>query len=400
MGSKLRFFLIGLAVLGLIASAIWWAIGPNWRGLIQNMPQDKDVLFWEQSQRSAIFRMMDEVSFLVESRRIEVGDDVRALPKGAPLDLPVDMEAYAGEQNLAGLIILHNGEIRHEQYGLGFQPDERWTSFSVAKSYTSTLVGAAILDGYIQSLDDPVSTYLPGLIGSAYDDVTIQQLLTMSSGVAWNEDYGDPNSDVAQIADYKSPNDLSDTVSYMKDLPRAHPPGEVWNYSTGETNLIGLLVRAVTGKDLATYLSEKVWAPYGMQQSGSWLLNDDGSEISGCCIQAATRDYARFGQYVLEDGFVDGQRTVPDGWFEQASFPHAEVDRSFDTGGYGYQWWIDPDGSFRAGGIFGQGIFIDPSRRLVIASNSNWTSPLGLLDGERERRRAFYTTVQDAIDAE
>lgn len=402
MGKKTKNFGIGLVVFAIAASAAWWAMGPNWRSLLLHLPTDRNILFWSQSQREISFRMTDKLSFLAKSNKIEMGEKVRDLPEGAPLDLPMDMDAYVEAQNLAGLVILHDGKVRYEQYGLGFKPDERWTSFSVAKSFTSTLVGAAIHDGYIESLDDKVSKYVSGLEGSPYDDVTLTQLLTMTSGVAWNEDYEDPQSDVALFANYEADDDLPLIVSYMRTLERAHPPGEKWHYSTGETNLIGILVSEATGKPLATYLSEKVWAPFGMQQNATWLLGGDGIEMSGCCLQAATRDFARFGQYVLEDGVVDGIRTVPEGWFAAASSRYINADRFYETADYGYQWWVDPEPitSFRAGGIFGQGILIDPHRNLVIASNSNWTSALGLKDGERDRRLNFYRTVQVAVDAE
>ena len=224
---------------------------------------------------------MDRVSFLVEARDIPASDTVKALPEGAPLDLGFDLDGYIAEQQHASIVILHNGAVRYEGYGLDFDADGRWTSFSVAKSFTSTLVGAAIKDGYIDSLDDPVSQYIPDLQGSAYDSVTVEQLLTMTSGVRWIEDYEDPSSDVALFNTHVSEDGSSNLVSYMKALPRAHAPGEVWNYSTGETNLIGILVSEATGKLLADYLSEKIWSSYGMEQDATWLLNEDGTEVSG-----------------------------------------------------------------------------------------------------------------------
>ena len=188
---------IGLGVVALVAAIFWWMIGSDWRRLLLSAPSNADVLFWTQDQRDAGFRMLDRVSFLVEARDIPASDTVKALPEGAPLNLGFDLEAYIAEQQHAAIVILHNGAIRYEGYGLDFDAEGRWTSFSVAKSFTSTLVGAAIKDGYIDSLDDPVSKYIPGLQGSAYDSVTVEQLLTMTSGVRWIEDYEDPTSDVA-----------------------------------------------------------------------------------------------------------------------------------------------------------------------------------------------------------
>ena len=389
---------IGLGVIVLIAAAVWWWIGPDWRRLLSNPPTNADVLFWSQGQRDAGFRMLDRVPFIVEARTISASENVRQFEQGPPLSLGFDMDTYLEQQRHSAMVIVQNGAIRLEAYGLDFHDEGRWTSFSVAKSLTSTLVGAAIKDGYISSLQDPVSDYISGLKGSVYDAVTIEQLLAMSSGAAWNEDYEDPQSDVALFNQHTAEDGESNLVSYMKTLDRAHPPGEVWNYSTGETNLIGILVREATGRDLADYLSEKIWMPYGMQQDATWLLNEDGSEISGCCIQAATRDFARFGQFILEGGKIDGEDILPEGWITQATTKRIGI--GADGYGYGFQWWTFDEGYFAAQGIFGQGIFIDPSRQLVIASNSSWTSAIGERGGERARREQFYRDVIEAIDAE
>lgn len=392
---------IGIAggVIILVLGAVWALIGPDWRALLAHPPSGRDVLFWSNPQRDAAFRMMDRLPFLIESRPIPKGETTRPLPEGPPLDLgPLDLDAYLAAQNTAALIILQDGQIRLERYGNHFTPQGRWTSFSVAKSLTSTLVGAAILDGYIESLDDPVARYIPDLAGSPYDDVTLAQLLTMTSGVAWNEDYEDPDSDVARFDRHVPAPGMNGIVSYMRTLSRAHPPGEVWNYSTGETNLIGVLVSEATGKSLSDYLSENIWAPYGMEEDATWLLGQDGHEISGCCIQASTRDYARFGQFMLEGAATPDGPVVPADWLPAATVKQAGIG---EPGyGYGYQWWTWDDGSFQADGIFGQGIFIDPARHLVIASNANWTTALGLRDGEWPARADFYRKVQAAIDAE
>lgn len=389
---------IGLGIVALIAAVFWSLIGSDWRRLITSLPTNAEVLFWTQSQRDAGFRMLDRVPVLVEARKIPASDTLHELSDGPELTLSLDLDVYMDEQRHAGLVIVHNDEIRLERYGLGFKEDGRWTSFSVAKSLTSTLVGIAIKEGHIESLNDPVSKYISGLENSAYDDVTVEQLLTMSSGVAWDETYTDPNSDVAMFNLHEAEDGGSNLVSYMATLPRAHPAGEVWNYSTGETNLIGVLVTEATGKTLSEYLSEKIWGPYGMQQDASWLLNEDGTEISGCCIQATTRDFARFGQFILEGAQIDGERLVPDGWIDQATTKRISYG---EPGlGYGYQWWTYDDGAFAADGIFGQGIFIDPNRNLVITTNSSWSTALGNVDREHANREAFYKAVTAAIDAE
>ena len=186
------------------------------------------------------------------------------------------------------------------------------------------------------------------------------------------------------------------TVSYMRKLPRAHPPGTVWHYSTGETNLIGVLVSSATKKPLAQYLQEKIWQPAGMEAPATWLLGKTGHEIAGCCLQAETRDFARFGLFVLAGGGARGQQIVPPEWFAQATTKRIDIGEPGH--GYGFQWWTYDDGSVAAQGIFGQGIFIDPKRHLVIATNADWTR--ATKGPEPEAREAFYKQVQALLDAE
>ena len=380
----------------LAAGGAWYAsLDKETRGLLSALPTDRDVLSWKQSQREAAFRAMDRMPVLAKASSVTASPTPLPLPAGQPLEIP-GIDEYLRQQNTAGLVILQDGRVRFERYGLGFDAAGRWTSFSVAKSFTSTLVGAAIQDGHIKSLEDKVSAYLPGLRGSAYDDVTVRQLLTMSSGVRWNEDYEDPKADVAQFNNATPEAGMDATVSYLRKLPRAHPPGELWNYNTGETNLIGVLVSAATGKPLAQYLQEKIWHPAGMESQATWLLGRTGNEIAGCCLQASTRDFARFGLFVLANGASSGQQVVPPDWFAQATRKQKDIG---DPGrGYGFQWWTYDDGSVAAQGIFGQGIYIDPQRRLVIASNSNWTR--ASLGPESKAREAFYAQVRALIDAE
>ena len=390
-------------VLGVVAALVvagtagWFSLDKETRGLLATVPTNKDLLFWSQPQRDAAFRALDRLPILAKARAIPAGPTPLPLPPGPPLKLPVDIDAYMAGQRSAALLVVHDGKLRLERYGLGVDAAGRWTSFSVAKSITSTLVGAALRDGHIRSMDDKVTDYIPQLKGSAYDSVNLRQLLTMTSGVRWNEDYSDPNSDVALFAKQKSEDGMDALVSYLRKLPRDVPAGTRWNYSTGETNLVGVLVSQATKKPLATYLSEKIWVPAGMEQQATWILNSSGQEISGCCIQAATRDFARFGLFVLGGAQVQGKSIVPDGWLQEATTRRVGIDRP--GRGYGYQWWTYDDGSVGAIGIFGQGIFIDPKRKLVIASNANWAS--GARDPTASRAREdFYKAVQKAVDDE
>lgn len=391
---------IALGLLGavVVAGGIGWAsLDRDLRGLLAALPTNRDLLFWSERQRDAAFRALDRLPVLARARVVAAGGTPRPLPNGPALALPLDVDAYMAAQRSAALLILHDGKLRLERYGLGFDAGGRWTSFSVAKSVTSMLVGAAIADGHIRSMDDKVSDYIPQMKGSAYDGVSIRQLLTMTSGVRWNEDYADPKSDVARFDRHEAPPGVDALVDYLRRLPREATAGTRWLYSTGETNLVGVLVAQATGKPLSEYLSQKIWVPAGMEQQATWILSRGGNEISGCCIQAATRDFARFGQFVLEGARAAGRPVVPEGWLAEATREHTGIGQP--GRGYGYQWWTYADGSFAARGIFGQGIFIDPKRRLVIASNANWGG--GATDpAASAAREDFYRAVQKAVDDE
>jgi CubicO group peptidase (beta-lactamase class C family) len=388
---------IALAAFGalVVGGGLWFSsLDRETRGLLATLPTNGDVLSWRMNQRDAAFRAMDRLPLLARASRISPSPEPLPLPAGTPLEIP-GVDEYLEDQRAAALVIVHDGQVRFERYGLGFDAAGRWTSFSVAKSFTSTLVGAAIQDGAIGSLEDKVSRYIPDLLESAYDEVTIRQLLTMTSGVRWTEDYEDPDSDVAQFNNAKPDPGVDATVSYMRALPRSHPPGEVWHYNTGETNLIGVLVSSATGKPLGQYLQEKIWHPAGMEAAATWLQGRTGHEIAGCCMQAATRDFARFGLFVLANGNAGGRQIVPEDWFSEAIRTQKDIGQP--GRGYGFQWWTYDDGAVAAQGIFGQAIFIDPARRLVIASNSNW--PRASLGPQREARDAFYDKVRALIDA-
>ncbi|MEH6637521.1 MAG: serine hydrolase [Halioglobus sp.] len=394
----MRKWIVGILVL--IAAGLglaYLSADKDARNLLANMPTDRNVLFWTIPQRDAAFRALDSIPVLAEANVIESGNTIFPLPKGEPIATATNVDTYMKEQRTAGLLIIQDGKVRLEKYGLEFDAKGRWTSFSVAKSFTSTLVGAAIKDGFINSIDDTVSDYIPDLQGSVYDDVSVKQLLTMTSGVKWNEDYEDRNSDVARFNEHKAEPGVDATVSYMRTLTREAPAGSKWVYKTGETNLIGVLVSSATKKKLSAYLSEKIWAPFGMEQNASWLLGLTGHEISGCCIQASTRDFARFGLFMLGGAMADGKVVLPDDWIAPATTKQVDIGRPGK--GYGYQWWTYDDGSFAAQGIFGQGIFIDPKRKLVIASNSNWPKATDRKTVGAQRD-AFYKSVQAAVDAE
>ncbi|CAN5289562.1 serine hydrolase [soil metagenome] len=350
-------------------------------------PDNVDLLRWTEPQREFGFRHMESVFPTHPVRR---GWRAHPLPKGDAVSLP-GADTLFDKEDAAAVLVVQDGRIRFERYGRGYGPDQKWTSFSVAKSFTSTLLGAAILDRKIKSIDDQIVTYLPELKGSAYDGVSVRQLLTMTSGVKWNEDYADPKSDVALIGQQPVVKGKDATIEYMRKLPRETAPGSKFVYKTGETNLVGVLVSRVTGKSLAEYLQHKIWIPYGMEQDGIWLTDANGQEPGGFGLSVAAHDYARMGQFVLDGG----SGVVPTWWFGMAGSKQADIGQP--GFGYGFQWWTRDDGAFDARGIFGQMIHIDPRRKLIVVINSDWDKATG-----REHsaaREAFLKSVNAAVDA-
>lgn len=349
------------------------------------------VLFWSPADRERAFRRMETISPHAPVARGET--PVRALPPGDPIS--VDASAYMEAENVAGVLVIQDGRIRLERYGLGLGERDHWVSFSMTKSLTSTLVGTALKSGAIGSLEDPVTRYLPALAGGGYDGVNVRQLLTMTSGVRWNEDYFNPNSDVARFLQEPARPGEDPVVTYMGRLPRATEPGTRWNYSTGETNLVGALVAAAEGRPLAELLSERIWSRAGMEADAFWALDQGGREMGGCCVSATLRDWGRIGLLALEDGQLGGERIVPADWFAQAVVKQAETGEPNE--GYGFLWWTQDDGVFGAYGIFGQAVRVDPERRLVIVLLSSWPRAIGR--SHRAAREAFFQQVTAAVDA-
>lgn len=359
-----------------------------------------DVLDWSQVERQDRFPRMEKI---LPHRVVKAGGHVHRLAKGRPLNVrlvrdggPLSLDAFMAADKTAGILVLQDGRIRLERYGPTLGPKGHWASFSITKSVTSTLYGAALKDGFIKSLDDSVTTYLPEMKGSAYEDVTVRQLLTMRSGVKWSEDYTNPQSDVARM--YATPADpgFDPIVSYMRHLPREAPPGTKWSYKTGETDLAGILLVRATGKSLSDYLSEKIWKPYGMQQDGVWMVDGQGNEPGGCCFSAALRDLGRFGQFILDGGKIDGRPVLPADWLPKATT--TQVETGYPGLDYGYFWWTNADGTYDARGIFGQGIHIDPGRRLVVVVLAAWPAVSDM--GRFKDRTLFMDAVAAAVDAD
>lgn len=338
----------------------------------------KSILFWSPEQQRLGYGSMADI---FPTRRVVANTQAVPLEMAAAEQLidasfeyvvpfgektqTVDggVDAFMQRMRTAGLIVVKDGEVRLERYGLGHNAQRPWVSFSVTKSVVSMLVGAAIKDGFINSVDDLVTDYLPHLRNGAYAGVSVGQLLQMSSGVKWNEDYTDPQADVAV-----APLGGMPLYRYMSALPRVTEQGREFNYNTGETNLVGAMLRAAIGNNLSSYLTAKIWQPFGMQADANWLLDTEyGSEVGGCCISATLRDYARLGLFALNGGKQGNKESVlPDNWMQASTRP------SPGQAGYGYSWWLMQPEVFAAEGVFGQIIWVDRRHNLVIALQSAW----------------------------
>jgi CubicO group peptidase (beta-lactamase class C family) len=344
---------------------------------------------------------------LLPVRIVHRGESARSLPKRAKPFPPIrfdnqghhyDLYDYLATNRVAGLLVLKDGEIAFEDYELGIGPDTHWASFSMAKSITSTLVGAALVDGLISSLDDAVVRYVPALRGSAYERVTIRQILTMSSGVRWDETYTDPKSDRRKVLDLQIAGKPGEILRYMSSLSRAAEPGSVWNYSTGETFVLGAVVEGAAQRPLTDYLSEKIWSPAGMEKGATWWVDGpNGMAWAGSGIGATLRDYGRFGLIAADKGRVNGHPIVPEGWFGEAGVPHKIGGKSVD---YGYMWWIPPQsipvhvGAFEAVGIFGQHMYVNSREGLVIVVLSARSKPEPEFELDDD---AFFSAVATAL---
>ena len=348
-------------------------------------PGGAGILNWTPAQQQWGFKHMELID---PSRLVKRGSHVHVLRKAAVQLNPrfeaegrwYDTESYMAAFRVSGVLVLKDGEIVLERYGLGRKPLDRWISFSVAKSVTSTLIGAAIKDGKIMSLDDPVTAYIPELVGSAYEGVSVRQLITMTSGVKWSENYTDPDSDVAKEGLTVMEPGVNPVVSYMRRLPREAQPGTKFSYKTGETDLAGVLLSNAVGEPLSQYLSEKIWQPYGMERDAVWGEDLAGHERGGCCLSMTLRDYGRFGLFTLAQGRVDETQVLPAGWMQDATDAHVTEPP------YGYFWWLTP-GGYEAKGIFGQSVSVFPGENLVVVINSAWPAAT---DKQLSKIRALY----------
>ena len=311
----------------------------------------------------------------------------------------LNLDQFYEANRIAGILVLKNGQRVLEHYRYGNTPQTRWMSMSIAKSITSTLLGAAIKQGKIKSVNDSVVSYVPELKNSGYRDASIRDVLMMASGVAWNETYADPRSDRRRLLEAQIAQKPGAVFEVLRQLPRVAEPGTVANYNTGETQIAAYVLRKAIGVSLSDYLSERIWQKVGMEADAYWWLDaPNGVEIGGSGIAATLRDYGRFALFMLAQGKAKNEMILPDGWTYEATTP-----RQLKNGrplAYGYLWWpaTNPDGlrdaAYAAIGIHGQAMYLNPKTQTVVVL---WGAQTQATGGAGSDYWTFFSAVNAAL---
>lgn len=363
------------------------------------LPDTKTMLTWDQAERVIGFRN-DYRNY--QGDVFHHGKSVPLVAAEKPLTQASyqvngkqwTLQDYLKRQNVSGMLVLKDGKIAWKYLGAGNTDTTLWTSRSVGKSVVSTLVGVALKEGKIHSMDDLVTQYEPDLKGTAWDGVTLKQLIQHTSGVAWNEDYAHPQSDFARLTQCEAHTGTYDCVrTLVSGLKRAHPAGEVWSYSSGGAWLLGDVLERATGMTLAAYLEQSIWQPYGMASDGVWhAYSKNQHDVGAHGFNATLEDWGRFGEFVLNNGRLpNGKQILPENWVTQSadwSKAKNSVSVAHPQGLYGYQWWNNEvpanaknvvpapqdslKGSLWALGIYGQMIMVNRAENLVIVQWSTW----------------------------
>lgn len=283
---------------------------------------------------------------------------------------PLGVEDFLQRQRVTGLLIIKDGQILVERYQYDRTPQHRLVSHSMAKSITSLAVGFALAEKKIGSLDDKVSKYVPELAGYPYGETTIRGVLRMSSGVQFTETY-DGKDDLAKFSSLQA---TKGTVEALRAFTiREAAEGTRFHYASSETPLLALVVRAVTGKTLSSYLTERLWQPMGAEADATWINTPDGLERAAGNFNAVLRDYGRLGVLLANDGAIGGKQILPKDYLLEATDWHKQPDafapnRATPYFGYGYQFWLYPGAKRRFAllGVYGQSVFVDPELKLVM----------------------------------
>lgn len=311
------------------------------------------------------FSHMDEL-FLTRSLSRGNGP-VSPLPKGPDATLPPETADWIKARSVTALLVLKDGRIVHESYYQGTTRDDLRISWSMAKSFLSALFGIVYTEGKIASLDDPVTKYVPALKGTAYDGTTLRNILTMSSGVAFTEDYMDFWSDINRMGRVLALGQSMDAFAAgLKS--RDAEPGTRYHYVSIDTHVLGMVIRGATGEDIPELMERHLLGPMGFEKAPYYLTDGYGTSFVLGGLNVTTRDYARFGQMIAQGGEWQGKQIVPRAWVDASTTRAAP-----DGAGFGYHWWIADGasaGEVNAQGIYGQYIWIDRIRNVVIVVNS------------------------------
>ncbi|MEQ9258653.1 MAG: serine hydrolase [Roseovarius sp.] len=320
---------------------------------------------------------------------------VSELPEGPQAALPEQVGAWIEARDVTSLLVMKGGEVVHESYHMGTGELDRRISWSMAKSFLSVLFGNVREEGAIGSLDDQVTQYAPRLQGSAYEGVSIRNVLQMTSGIAFGEDYLDYDSDINRMGRVLA---LGGTMDgFAAGLTeRAAEPGTLWHYVSIDTHVLGMVIRGATGRDIPSLMAEKVIEPMGLEAEPYYISDGEGVAFVLGGLNLTTRDYARFGQMVLQDGRWNGRQIVSRDWIEASTAPSAPTRPGKVR--YGYQWWLPADGRpgvIYARGIYGQYIYIDRTRDVVIVVTA---ADRGFRDdGVHEANMAMLNAIAEAL---
>jgi CubicO group peptidase (beta-lactamase class C family) len=291
----------------------------------------------------------------------------------------LNVDAWMAANRNSGLLVMKGDSILAERYNYDRKESDRFQSFSMAKTVVAMLIGVALNENKIKSIDDKAEQYVPGLKGQLYGGTSLRHLLTMSSGVAFREDY-DGKDDVSVLArktlGRQGPGG-ADTVIGINT--RLRPAGEKFYYASGETQVLGLVLRAAIGQPLSQYFAEKIWQPMGAEADATWLIDAGGYETGYMGINATLRDWGRLGMLLANYGAIDGKQLIPAAWVKAATTPeapHLRVGVATRRNGYGYQTWIvDNEGKFALLGVRGQGVLIDPVTKVVVVHTAVHGNP-------------------------
>ncbi|TYA53104.1 serine hydrolase domain-containing protein [Formosa maritima] len=310
---------------------------------------------------------------------LEAPSNKHIYSEGTPLNLPESFQFEGKDYNIqnfiedswtTGLLVIQNDSIVYENYYLGNTESTRNISWSMAKSFISALTGIAIEEGHINSIEEYVEVYVPELKGTAYEGVRIKDVLQMSTGVKFNEDYADFFSDINRWGRGFAMGNSQD--KFAATLEREVEPGTVCHYVSINTHVLGMILKRATGKTITEYMQDKLYNPLGMEYDGYWLLDGTNMEMVLGGLNLTLRDYAKAGSLFLHHGFLNGKQIVSEDWVKASTTPDAPHVQPGNEFGYGYQWWIpkSEQGEYMAMGVYGQYIYINPTTKTVIVKLS------------------------------